>query len=670
MQRLDFEGRLSRRDQIHESDIQEHTLSWVWSTSPQPTSFTQWLRHGVGLFWICGKPGSGKSTLIDYLVEHERTGYFLNETPLSLNGSWTLVSFFFDFRSGTKLRNNFEGLLRSLLLQIIQKLPESFSHKPTTAKDQSQGKVQVDPKLDLNERRLRELLFTILETIDGKICIFIDGLDEYEGSVSQLIQLFRGIQRLEKVKLCIASRPTPMFLEAFESVPCIRMQDHNEDGIISYVFQTIDDVLPAAKRDARMMKLCTSISKRAEGVFLWARFAMEELIDGFCRGDQDSELLARLEDIPQDLEQIYARIIGRLKPQERREGIFALLIAGFAERPMALQEFSVALDLAMGSCKELPKASDDSQTELFSKRVRARTGGLLDLIKEERNQRMKEDSIQPTKESVSDGFHSSTVPPPLPPPLPLSSPSLFRRASNIPAPPPRKVSTSDRKKVPRPLPVLNRSVTSQPQRRQSFIEGAANRPKSLHVVKLIHRTVRTFLEREHWLDSLEANLNPHAILLVICVQYLQTILPTIERRSLLQEWDSRKMIVWEIEGKPYMEQWPASAQSYPFFCYAATHIFDHAISLEADGISSYPYLRSLPAEKFLNVHSYISNCSATSCSFCMEQLLSPFSLWSLRFSIISDQAIGTSDQPIGGRIRVGGPIAWSYWLTGGTTAPV
>jgi len=39
------------------------TLDWVWNSG-----LSSWLESGSGIFWIEGKPGSGKSTLMKYIV--------------------------------------------------------------------------------------------------------------------------------------------------------------------------------------------------------------------------------------------------------------------------------------------------------------------------------------------------------------------------------------------------------------------------------------------------------------------------------------------------------------------------------------------------------------------------------------------------------------------------
>lgn len=64
----------------HERKIEKahtHTFRWLLSPSAQemqPSScldFATWLRSGDGVFWIHGKPGSGKSTFIKFLYAQE-----------------------------------------------------------------------------------------------------------------------------------------------------------------------------------------------------------------------------------------------------------------------------------------------------------------------------------------------------------------------------------------------------------------------------------------------------------------------------------------------------------------------------------------------------------------------------------------------------------------------
>jgi hypothetical protein len=102
----------ARKNQIYTDSSEVN--SWIWSNDHPGQNFPDWLSGPQNLYWIQGKAGSGKSTLVKYITQHENLERCLSEVD---NGrSWKVVSFYFDFRARRGLANNFEGLLRSLLL--------------------------------------------------------------------------------------------------------------------------------------------------------------------------------------------------------------------------------------------------------------------------------------------------------------------------------------------------------------------------------------------------------------------------------------------------------------------------------------------------------------------------------------------------------------------------
>jgi len=98
------------------------TFEWIFkeeSSKDQPSdSFTRWLEFGDGIYWINGKAGSGKSTLMKFLYDHEQTRKLLTSwaSPIKLD----LANFFF-WNSGTTDQKSQSGLLRSLLHEILFK---------------------------------------------------------------------------------------------------------------------------------------------------------------------------------------------------------------------------------------------------------------------------------------------------------------------------------------------------------------------------------------------------------------------------------------------------------------------------------------------------------------------------------------------------------------------
>ena len=100
----------------------EKTFHWLFDSTKVP--FGTWLQ-GTGaewdpLFWIKGKPGSGKSTLMKYAINHPMTWQRLRNIEA---GDWICVAFFFHDR-GSAIQKSIEGMLTEILSTLLQRLPE------------------------------------------------------------------------------------------------------------------------------------------------------------------------------------------------------------------------------------------------------------------------------------------------------------------------------------------------------------------------------------------------------------------------------------------------------------------------------------------------------------------------------------------------------------------
>jgi hypothetical protein len=108
----------------YEGVIEAHANTYKWIfLDPRPedrpwSSFTDWLKNGNGIYWINGKAGSGKSTLMRYLYEHSLTRELLDKWSWPLDPN--LAAFFF-WNIGTYEQRSQLGLLRALLHNILSK---------------------------------------------------------------------------------------------------------------------------------------------------------------------------------------------------------------------------------------------------------------------------------------------------------------------------------------------------------------------------------------------------------------------------------------------------------------------------------------------------------------------------------------------------------------------
>jgi hypothetical protein len=80
LNKLGFPEIVQRQERIPKA--LQNTFEWVYQ-EPKPdqnwTSFIEWLACGNGIYWITGKPGSGKSTLMKFIHGDDRTVLHLRE---------------------------------------------------------------------------------------------------------------------------------------------------------------------------------------------------------------------------------------------------------------------------------------------------------------------------------------------------------------------------------------------------------------------------------------------------------------------------------------------------------------------------------------------------------------------------------------------------------------
>ena len=287
-----------------------------------------------------------------------------------INDNWIVIHhFFFDFDVSKDMRNNFEGFIRSLLYQLTKDLKAADLRG-------------VKPEHGWSLRTLEQRLTIIIEQRSNPICILLDGLDEYQGDKWDLANFLRETAS-SGVKICVASRPHQIFNSTFEQIPTIKMQEWNFPAIDKMVTLRIQRDLATSGfyKRKEVVELANGISNKAQGVFLWARFAIEELRDGLSEGIDLERLQKRLENVPEELEDIYARIVKKLRPEQRQQAAYMLQLVCHAKRTLTLRELYVAI--AYAATGRLPPVQQIRTHDMddFEKQIFAVTGGVLEVFR-------------------------------------------------------------------------------------------------------------------------------------------------------------------------------------------------------------------------------------------------------------------------------------------------
>ena len=309
----------ARRDRITEEHRQ--TCEWIFrlpnsiendaagvhdqqashASSPSAVGFLDWLRSGSGFYWISGKPGSGKSTLMKYLIQNGQT----HEALQQWSSEYLVLSHFF-WNPGSPLQHNTEGMLRSLLYQILDHRRDLVS---VIADDPSQS-LRIHTWTVSRLQTAMRLALSQMPT-NLRACLFVDGLDEVCDDQDELLSTIDLFAEFDCLKCCLACRPEQLYLTRFRNSPRITVQDLNHQDIR----QTLDDRLRPklvehhGHEPLKIEQLLDYVESRTQGVFLWLKLMVSDLCVGCSNADTMDELHIRVEMMPEELSAMYRRML-------------------------------------------------------------------------------------------------------------------------------------------------------------------------------------------------------------------------------------------------------------------------------------------------------------------------------------------------------------------------
>ncbi|KAK8054433.1 hypothetical protein PG994_009500 [Apiospora phragmitis] len=337
---------------FREQDIEQaHGTSFDWifhdHAGDSHPSFSEWLSTTKlgNIYWnrtITGKPGSGKSTLIRYLSGHRTTIRLVH--AWAGNPHVTVAGFYF-WTSGSQEQRSQTGLLRSLLFQllstkpdlIVQELPHLWRKLASMT---SKERVATEIEWSISELMGGFSTFLRLGLSDTNLCLFVDGLDEFQGDHEAIIHFFRGLAEGDQgsqIKLCLSSRPWPVFERAFEYADMMR---YTIDKLSSN-----ENVRSAMMQETDLARqLVQTTVEMAGGVFLWVRLAVDELVHRFDHaGVKIADMRPYVSALPTELDSLFEVFVFDNQSQETQAETSRLFQLDDSATSLSLWELAFAI---------------------------------------------------------------------------------------------------------------------------------------------------------------------------------------------------------------------------------------------------------------------------------------------------------------------------------------
>ena len=276
------------------------TCEWLFIDQ----NFQCWINDGrfaehLGFFWMKGKPGSGKSTIMKKLL-----AWAEQQWPRH-----TIIPYFFNARAPDLLEKSALGLYQTLTYHLL--LTSSsvrLLFLDTFALKEHKGKVEEWSKVELQEFLIRSLE----ERRVPPLVILIDALDEgQEDEVQDMVIwledfAIRACEVGTPLRICLSSRHYP-YITINQGLSLVLENETGHDQDISiYIHKTLRG------HDSSSMELLRhTILSRSQGIFLWVVLVVPILNRVYNHGRGVAAMTKKLEDVPQGLHELFSSILSR-----------------------------------------------------------------------------------------------------------------------------------------------------------------------------------------------------------------------------------------------------------------------------------------------------------------------------------------------------------------------
>ncbi|KAM0148092.1 hypothetical protein ACHAPG_010208 [Botrytis cinerea] len=375
-----------------------NTCDWI----TRHLSYTTWLKEGSGILWIKGKPGSGKSTLMEFLLrDFEKQAHYQESIQLS----------FFLHGRGNTLQKSRLGMFRSLLHQLLFCAPSTGAafQRSFEEKIDSQGEPGKDWDWHISE--IYDFFKSAVEdaATTHSVNIFVDALDEADDGTDDrdtshhIVNDFHDINDMlchKKLRstICFSCRHFPVITKSQRWE--IWVEKENHEDISTYILNELNKKLSPTEAESQyLVEWQDTIIKGAQGVFQWAALVVRMVVQHYDNGISPREIRQMLTRVPKQLGDVYKHILKQVIEKEDYQQTLRLMRwVCLAERPLTMVEICFAMNLPDtdtfdAEFEDLELPTNDT----MKRRVVSLSGGLVEFKRHN-----KQEIVQFIHQSVND----------------------------------------------------------------------------------------------------------------------------------------------------------------------------------------------------------------------------------------------------------------------------
>lgn len=317
----------------------DDTFDWILSRGP----FRDWLERADDheIFWLRGKVGSGKSTLVNFLCGDSHNYKFAEW----LSSEVIILKYFF-WELGPPSTRTVQSCLRSILWQFFNYHEQKGFRVWLSAVNNIRGSsLWVESAWTLN--RLKRVLEYVFRETNSMFLSFFDGLDECSEQ-AQMLQQLQNLRPIHNLRICASSRPERKFELAFKGAPYLKLEDETSSDMYTFAHAELRRFAESWRMligpsDSEYHKVIKTLVYKADGVFAWLQVVVRSLQEGMENYDDWSTLQERIEELPSEISDLYAHMISRSGQNLKR---YAASAAEIFKLVLLAHELSETITLA------------------------------------------------------------------------------------------------------------------------------------------------------------------------------------------------------------------------------------------------------------------------------------------------------------------------------------